>query len=371
VPVAYRTNAAGQVDSQGDLSAALTSQTDPCTQFLTYAIQERAICENPLAGPDGIGVRTDDQAYTVEARQVPQAVAFVQNTRDEVRLMGGDGQSIGALAAEPGMKQQCYVAFNPRGREGGSLPELAPDNQLSLRAASGGSSRSYVALHHPLEYNGLNGRTLETDSVTILRVLRKEIGETPFTEWGTGVLDFIRQEKILQPQLLRKSNRSQAEADKSGLDGITSQSKENLPEWALYALRVSRERGRSPQRRKLAEQYSRELGETLSKLPHERASRSAFLHCLWQASEGLGILRQALSAIQEMGRSSNPQGQPVCFCEEGDGTEPSEGMLGSGVQSEISRTRLLQQTRDAKEARKTSVIGGQGSAMQFRRLTPL
>lgn len=37
-------------------------------------------------------------------------VAFVQNTRDEVRLMGGDGQSIGALAAEPGMKQQCYVA---------------------------------------------------------------------------------------------------------------------------------------------------------------------------------------------------------------------------------------------------------------------
>lgn len=38
------------------------------------------------------------------------AVAFVQNTRDEVRLMGGDGQIIGALAAEPGAKQQCYVA---------------------------------------------------------------------------------------------------------------------------------------------------------------------------------------------------------------------------------------------------------------------
>ena len=127
VPVAYRTNAAGQVDSQGMLSAALTSQTDPCTQFIAFsrkdsgshanaggqvaiAIQERAICENPLAGPDGVGIRTDDQAYTVEARQVPQAVAFVQNTRNEVRLMGGDGQIGGALSAEPGMKQQCYVA---------------------------------------------------------------------------------------------------------------------------------------------------------------------------------------------------------------------------------------------------------------------
>jgi site-specific DNA-cytosine methylase len=37
-------------------------------------------------------------------------VAFVQNSRDEVRLMGGDGSLVGALAAETGAKQQCYVA---------------------------------------------------------------------------------------------------------------------------------------------------------------------------------------------------------------------------------------------------------------------
>lgn len=38
------------------------------------------------------------------------AVAFAQNSRDEVRLFGGDGQTVGALAAEPGMKQQTYIA---------------------------------------------------------------------------------------------------------------------------------------------------------------------------------------------------------------------------------------------------------------------
>jgi len=38
------------------------------------------------------------------------AVAFAQNSRDEIRLVGGDGQVVGALAAEPGMKQQSYVA---------------------------------------------------------------------------------------------------------------------------------------------------------------------------------------------------------------------------------------------------------------------
>jgi DNA (cytosine-5)-methyltransferase 1 len=40
------------------------------------AIQERAVCENPNAGPDGAGFRSDDAAYTLEARTVPQAVAF-------------------------------------------------------------------------------------------------------------------------------------------------------------------------------------------------------------------------------------------------------------------------------------------------------
>jgi DNA (cytosine-5)-methyltransferase 1 len=37
------------------------------------------------------------------------AVAFQQNSRDEVRVMGGDGQVAGAIAAEPGMKQQNYI----------------------------------------------------------------------------------------------------------------------------------------------------------------------------------------------------------------------------------------------------------------------
>lgn len=40
---------------------------------------------------------------------IHSAVAFAQNTRDEVRLFGGDGQTVGALAAQPGVKQTSYV----------------------------------------------------------------------------------------------------------------------------------------------------------------------------------------------------------------------------------------------------------------------
>ena len=54
-------------------TAGVQSDTD---HIVAYAIQERAVCENPDAGPDGIGVRADDAAYTLEARSTPQAVAF-------------------------------------------------------------------------------------------------------------------------------------------------------------------------------------------------------------------------------------------------------------------------------------------------------
>jgi len=40
------------------------------------------------------------------------AVAFAQNTRDEVRYIGGDGKIVGALAASSGMKQTNYLQQN-------------------------------------------------------------------------------------------------------------------------------------------------------------------------------------------------------------------------------------------------------------------
>jgi DNA (cytosine-5)-methyltransferase 1 len=56
--------------------------------------------------------------YSLTARD-QYAVCFTQNSRDEVRQLGGDGQIAGALAAEPGMKQTNYVCFQPRiGRNG-------------------------------------------------------------------------------------------------------------------------------------------------------------------------------------------------------------------------------------------------------------
>jgi DNA (cytosine-5)-methyltransferase 1 len=82
---------------------------------------------------------SDDVAHTLESGGA-QAVAFAQNTRDEVRLYGGDGKTVGALAAQPGAKQS-YVAFSAvdyGGDTGDIAPTLRSMNNTSGHANGGG-----------------------------------------------------------------------------------------------------------------------------------------------------------------------------------------------------------------------------------------
>ena len=112
VPIAFSAKDYGA--DAGDTAPTLRAMNNAAAQAngggqIAIAIQERAVSENPAAGPDGAGFRQDGAAYTLEARTVPQA-----------------------------------VAFDLRGRDGGAMPE-GPHDTANLRAASGGSSRSYVA----------------------------------------------------------------------------------------------------------------------------------------------------------------------------------------------------------------------------------
>jgi len=94
----------------------------------------------------GIGIGADgDPMYTLQAgAQHGGAVAFAENSRHEIRLEGGDGSRCGSLSTGGGKPGQGVpMVFNMRGREGGAMAEMA--EMASIRAASGGSSRSYVA----------------------------------------------------------------------------------------------------------------------------------------------------------------------------------------------------------------------------------
>ena len=97
-----------------EVSTSLT-QAESDTKILTnvhavsVAIQGTVIGRQDHNGPQGSGCSDSGEMFTLNSTDV-HAVAFQQNTRDEVRLINGDGQIAGALAAESGMKQQNYLA---------------------------------------------------------------------------------------------------------------------------------------------------------------------------------------------------------------------------------------------------------------------
>ena len=90
-------------------SASDPAYTIDTTGAQAIAIQGTVIGRKDHNGPQGAGHSESGEMFTLNSTDV-HAVAFQQNTRDEVRLMNGDGQIAGALAAESGMKQQNYLA---------------------------------------------------------------------------------------------------------------------------------------------------------------------------------------------------------------------------------------------------------------------
>jgi len=113
------------------------------------AIQERAVSENLQAGPGGAGYSTEGAAYTLEARNKVQAVAFDSKGTQVQTDETGTAPTLRAMGHADSHQNgggQLAVAFaeNQRGRDGGAMPE-GPHDTANIRAASGGSSRSYVA----------------------------------------------------------------------------------------------------------------------------------------------------------------------------------------------------------------------------------
>jgi DNA (cytosine-5)-methyltransferase 1 len=88
---------------------------------------------------------SNDVAHTLESGGNAQAVAFAQNTRDEMRLYGGDGKTVGALAAQPGMKQQSYIAFSAKDY-GNDASDVAPTLRGMGHDASHSNGGGQVAI---------------------------------------------------------------------------------------------------------------------------------------------------------------------------------------------------------------------------------
>lgn len=328
-----------------DASEDGTGCGTPMVPVAFHGSQAGALRQNPNSGPDGVGVQAD-HAYTLEARAEVQAVAFAQNSRNEVRLEGGDGQRCGALSTGGGKPGQGVpmIAFHPtqdpisstdgsthalgcgstggqasvavavalRGREGGATAELGDEVQNCLRASSSGGDKPYVLCetlyNKGLNHGGLYAGTQETHTGKILRTLREAVGEEAFAQWGLGILGSLQSPEILRQALHGLSIRPAAFSRSWVVHCALSRS-ENGSGWLLQSLREAGCERCASQGWEPSEQLTRELGAYLSELSQPGAQAARFVRDLLEASEGDGLLRQALSAVQEVGRSSGSETQ--------------------------------------------------------------
>ena len=126
---------------------------------------------------DALTVGTDRTSHLV------QAVAFAENSRAELRLEGGDGQTISALKTGGGKPGQSY-------------PAVMVSKPLKNNIDAGIIRRTAT------EFDDANA--IEANAIEILSVLRREIGEEAFAEWGLGVLTSFQAAAVLLSDLLRR-----------------------------------------------------------------------------------------------------------------------------------------------------------------------
>lgn len=141
-------NAGGQIAVAfgGDVARSPTARHDgsPCADrgMDVVAIQAGALRTNPNSGPDGVGVQ-EGISYTLEARSEVQAVAYGLATSVTPKFAVDISPTL-TVPSPTGGGQPAAVAYDMRGRNGGAQFE-GPHETANIRAASGGSSKSYVA----------------------------------------------------------------------------------------------------------------------------------------------------------------------------------------------------------------------------------
>ena len=149
------------------------------------AIQERAVCENPNAGPDGAGFRTDGAAYTLEARTVSQAVAFDCRAGGETALAAGEVP--GALHGSCG---RSAVAFSCKDYGADAADEVSPTMRAMGHGDSHANAGGQLAVVFQERTRGDDGRGYERPPASSLEVC--------------GTLETVKRHNIALPWAVRR-----------------------------------------------------------------------------------------------------------------------------------------------------------------------
>lgn len=206
------------------------------------------------------------------------------------RVYDADGAFHSLVSCEnAGMQRDAVLTYDARGNgDGKTVCTLTGDHENRVT--------DYTAVVVGGELSGTASRN------QVLRVLQETYGAEAVFQWGVGVLDILQSKEILRQGVHESGISSKAEGGNE-LDDSALPRPEPVAEWLLRDLRDRKECGCTSQGRQPAKQQPGELATALPELPYEGTQNAQSLFDMWKAGKRLGLLRKALSEIQEIRQS--------------------------------------------------------------------
>lgn len=232
-------------------------------------------------------------------------------------------EQAGPLTTSADRTRSAPITFTERGCPGGRSLETREDGIANALITPGGgrsgTGGGTAVLHSPPGFSGRIGvreaehaDAEEAYAAAIMRVLREEVGEEAFAVWEAGGALPLHPEEVLRSAVHGAGFQPPPVAGEDELGGLPPGGSRSLPSGAVREMRQE-EGGGPPPGRGLDEQLARQLAEALPRLPHQGASAEGSVLHRWLlgTAQGAWVLRQALSEVQEVGRSAGFQAEPA------------------------------------------------------------
>lgn len=142
----------------------------------------------------------------------------------------------------------------------------------------------------------------ERSTAKILRTLWSEIGTEAFAEWGLRVLSSLQQKEVLQSRVHEEGICVKESADKCEVKQGERSTKGGVLHGTngMSDMQCGREFGCSSCGREPSKQRVEQLIIVMSKLSFKDTQTEEVLQNMWSDTQGVGVLRQALSEIQKV-----------------------------------------------------------------------
>lgn len=151
------------------------------------------------------------------------------------------------------------------------------------------------------EGGGCLSETAQRNS--ILRILQETYGTKAVCEWGTGVLELVQSQEVLQYGLHESGIPSETK-DRDELDGSSLPCPTLVAGWIMRDMRKQQKCRCTSQGWESTEQQPGQSSEVVPELPYKSTSSCKKMFDMWKQGKGIRLLQQALYQIQKIRRSA-------------------------------------------------------------------